>query len=542
MKPVPMIPRIHIPALLFICQVSAADLRIDEAIPLNGTRPVPVFVRMTDQLFTKAGDHEAFCRENTKHNRTENRKAILETLRSKAGQSREKVGGLVQSLEKAGTLRNPQWFWIVNGFSCTARPDAIRKLSGNPAISFIYLNRFYRPQPKRPAGMNETQATAMQNLFKLRTADHFAPAPITVESGSNKPKIPWNVQAIKADEAWKSGGRGQGVTVAVIDSGIIPTNSLAQALWWNKAETLDGKDNDGNGFIDDVFGYNFMADNGFLLEENRVMSHGSACAGIIAGRKAPKSRLQTGIAPEAELMLLKGSFDLRALEYLLVQGADLVSMSFMIVDRELGHIRGLYRNAFEHLSAAGVLALGGAGNFASGPRGKPKGRQIGLPKDIPCVVAVAGIKRDRSTVPFSSRGPCFWDNVAFYSDHPRDKPLSKPDITAFPLGYPVWSYAPKGAALTRGWKEISREDGGASIIVGPAGNSFSGPHGVGVAALVLSINPEINPWQLKELLEDTASDLGAKGRDHQYGAGLINALAAVKQAQKTGKGAGPADE
>ena len=69
-------------------------------------------------------------------------------------------------------------------------------------------------------------------------------------------------------------------------------------------------------------------------------------------------------------------------------------------------------------------------------------------------------------------------------------------------------------------------------MVGPAGNSFSGPHGVGVAALILSVNKEINPWQIKDLLEETATDIGPKGRDHQYGAGLINALAAVKQAIK----------
>jgi hypothetical protein len=44
-------------------------------------------------------------------------------------------------------------------------------------------------------------------------------------------------------------------------------------------------------------------------------------------------------------------------------GADIVSMSFMIVNRDLGQIRGLFRNAFEHLSLGGVLAVGGAGNY-----------------------------------------------------------------------------------------------------------------------------------------------------------------------------------
>ena len=42
----------------------------------------------------------------------------------------------------------------------------------------------------------------------------------------------------------------------------------------------------------------------------------------------------------------------------MTNGADIVSMSFMIVNRDLGQIRGLFRNAFEHLSLGGVLAVG----------------------------------------------------------------------------------------------------------------------------------------------------------------------------------------
>ena len=292
-----------------------------------------------------------------------------------------------------------------------------------------------------------------------------------------------------------------------------------------------GKDDDGNGLVDDVFGYDFTSGNGFVQETSRMLSHGSICAGIIAGRPSAKSKWLTGVAPKAELMLVKGSFDLRALEYLLLNDADLVSMSFMIVGRELGHVRGLYRNAFEHLSAAGVLSMGGAGNFAAGPRALALGKQIGLPKDIPCVVAVAGVAKDRSSIAFSSRGPCYWDKVAFFSDYPKDKPLPKPDLTAFPTGYPMWTHPPNRLTKARGWREISAEDG-ASLVVGPAGNSFSGPHGVGVAALVLSANPELNSWEVKQLLEDTATDLGEKGRDYRHGAGLIDALAAVRAAKK----------
>mgnify|MGYP002035580267 FL=1 len=95
----------------------------------------------------------------------------------------------------------------------------------------------------------------------------------------------------------------------------------------------------------------------------------------------------------------------------------------------------------------------------------------------------------------------------------------------------MWTHPPNRLTKARGWREISAEEG-ASLVVGPGGNSFSGPHGVGVAALVWSVNPEMNPWEVHALLEETAVDLGPKGRDFRTGAGLLNALAAVKAARK----------
>lgn len=47
---------------------------------------------------------------------------------------------------------------------------------------------------------------------------------------------------------------------------------------------------------------------------------------------------------------------------------------------------------------------------------------------------------------------------------------------------------------------------------------------------MFSANPELTAWRVKEILEKTATDLGAKGKDNYTGAGLLNALAAVKAA------------
>ncbi len=496
--------------------------KIDEAIPMTGDSFRPVFFRMEDQLFRKAGDHETFCKANSDVPRSTNRNEVTALLRKKADNSWEKIKGLLGELEKAGSIRGQKRFWIVNGFACAAKPEAILQLAEDNATSFVCLDRLARPA-KPPRAMLPVRMTAMKALLKLREEK---PASVPKKNA----RIPWNLKAIKVPEVWRQEGAfGQGVTVAVIDSGILPTPSLATALWQNPNETLNGDDDDGNGLIDDVFGYDFTSGTGYILELGSTMSHGSSCAGIIAGRTSAKSGWQTGIAPQAELMLIKGSFDLRALEYLLLNGADVVSMSFMIVGRELGHLRGLYRNAFEHLSAAGVLAVGGAGNY--GPKSRramPEGKQIGLPKDIPCVIAMAGVAKDRSPVAFSSHGPCYWDKVAFFSDYPKGSPLSKPDLTAFPTGYPMWTHSPNRLTKARGWREISAETG-ASLLQGPVGNSFSGPHGVGVAALVLSVAPETNPWEVKQLLEETAVDLGEKGRDSKFGSGLVDALSAVRK-------------
>lgn len=61
------------------------------------------------------------------------------------------------------------------------------------------------------------------------------------------------------------------------------------------------------------------------------------------------------------------------------------------------------------------------------------------------------------------------------------------------------------------------------------GNSFSGPQGAGVAALLLSAAPGLRAYRLKQILEETARDLGVPGKDNDFGAGLIDAYAAVKE-------------
>ncbi len=82
---------------------------------------------------------------------------------------------------------------------------------------------------------------------------------------------------------------------------------------------------------------------------------------------------------------------------------------------------------------------------------------------------------------------------------------------------------------------VSDEGDGFALVVGPQGNSFSGPHAAGVAALMLSVEPELNAWQVKRLMEETCKELGAPGRDPVFAAGLLQAREAVRAAKGIGK-------
>jgi len=135
-----------------------------------------------------------------------------------------------------------------------------------------------------------------------------------------------------------------------------------------------------------------------------------------------------------------------------------------------------------------------------------------------------------------SEGPCYWTGVKFYDDYPPDKPLAKPDVTGYFGGYPVWGrLAVLAKHPQRKWEMITDEGHGIGLIIGPQGNSFAGPHAAGVAALMLSVNPQLHPWQVKQLMEQTCRDIGPRGRDGRFGAGLLDAAAAVRAAKNAAR-------
>lgn len=108
------------------------------------------------------------------------------------------------------------------------------------------------------------------------------------------------------NEAKKKGYHGQGIVVAVIDTGIdLQHNDLDESLWVNLDEVAgDGIDNDKNGFIDDRYGWNFPERNN---NPDDSQSHGSHVGGIIAGEDNALG--VTGVAHKAKIMAVQGLSD-----------------------------------------------------------------------------------------------------------------------------------------------------------------------------------------------------------------------------------------
>lgn len=173
----------------------------------------------------------------------------------------------------------------------------------------------------------------------------------------------WGADLIKAPEVWAKGYTGQGITVAVVDSGVDRNHQDLSANIWKNSKEIAGndKDDDGNGYIDDVYGWNFVSNNNNTLDKN---GHGTHVAGTIAGIK--NNFGVTGIAYNAKIMPVKVLGDdgsgsdsaiAKGIRYAADNGANVINLS---LGKEQPNIN--IQSAIQYASSKGAIVVMAAGN------------------------------------------------------------------------------------------------------------------------------------------------------------------------------------
>jgi subtilisin family serine protease len=211
----------------------------------------------------------------------------------------------------------------------------------------------------------------------------------------------WNLFDTDDSGSFDTGERkpGEGVVVAVIDTGVDSEHpDISSNLWSNPGEVPgNGVDDDGNGFVDDVVGWDFVNGDKQPDDDN---GHGSHVSGTIAALGNNQIGV-IGVAPSTKIMALKGldrsgnglAVDLaNSIFYAAEMGADVLSNSWGgLFSSEL------ITEAFAYAHALGAVSIAAAGNSDAGV-------EIFAPANLDTVIAVAAIDHADQRASFSNFG------------------------------------------------------------------------------------------------------------------------------------------
>ncbi len=479
-----------------------ADLR--QALEDTGNE-IPLFVLLEEQ----SGLDERSWRRETEFRKETWRRSVIDELQTLAGRSQ---AALLDELEAAGhRSAETRRFWIVNGLGLKLDRPGIEWLGRSPRVARVYL------RTEKPDDLIATEGKY------TRSFEQPAGDALTIDDVLAHEVLSWNLTSIQADQVWsRLGLLGRGVVVGIMDSGVNYRHSdFRYHLWRNEGEIERNlKDDDGNGYVDDIYGFNFANGNGNIEDD---FFHGNSSASVMVGDG--RGGMLTGIAPGARLMTLR-MYDQRtrhdnrtlwqafqydafeALQYAVAEGAHVINMSFSWEPAEKP-LDAAWRHAATNAVAAGVVMVAGTGNWR-GAYSVP--RQILPPANVPAVIATGGLMKDGSLPPLSSRGPVTWSDVPPFNDYPL--PEGVPEVVA--LSAP-WGNFPTVHFRLRGYEVLGNQ----------AGSSLTSPHVAGVVALLLEHEPELMPDQIRDRLIRSSLDIGEIGADPYTGAGLVQAYDAI---------------
>jgi serine protease len=281
----------------------------------------------------------------------------------------------------------------------------------------------------------------------------------------------WHMHSIHTEKAWEQ-SQGEGVTVAVIDTGVTKVTDLEQTTF--------------------VAGYDFVNDRTNADDDN---GHGTHVAGTVA-QSTNNNYGVAGVAYKAKIMPLKvlaasggGTVaDIaESIRFAADNGADIINMSL-----GGGGESSVMKDAINYAHNKGVTIVAAAGN--------ENNNSASYPARYPHVIGVAAYDAKGEKAEFSNYG-------------------AGVDITA-----------PGGGHGSKIWQETIDADTNQPTLSGFQGTSMAAPHVAGVAALIKSAGVA-KPDEIQAILEQSARKIAADPQNF-YGAGQLDAAAAVELALK----------
>lgn len=343
-------------------------------------------------------------------------------------------------------------------------------------------NNLIQNEDSTSLGSKQARST---ELGKIKKDESKLKEEIKVIMSDPKMTEAWGIKKTAAQDAWKISMGSKDIIVAVIDTGIdINHKDLTNNLWVNKGEVgldpkgrdkaTNGIDDDGNGFIDDINGWNFVSDNNKLTDNH---GHGTHIAGII-GAEGGNGFGVSGVSPKVSIMSIK-YYDptvpntnnlantIKAIKYATKMGAKIINYSgggLEYSPEEYAAISEAKKN--------GILFVAAAGNERSN-----SDKNHYYPADYPLtnIISVTAANETDSILPSSN-----------YGQHTVD--IQAP-------GSNIYSTLPGG------------------LFGNMTGTSQATAFATGVAVLVWANNKEFDAEQVKKYILKTGDDVPQSQRE-----------------------------
>ncbi len=371
----------------------------------------------------------------------------------------------------------------------------------------VDYHNFLWPEGQRPAGDPSDFFSADVTRENDFCAAEAFPVNATISSVVNGRRIDdeWFMERIGVGDS--KAEPGAPVVVAVIDTGLDYHHYDIDwsNIWRNPDEIPDnGIDDDNNGFVDDMIGWDFTAKTNTPWDHD---GHGTFVTGLIAADGNNISGI-AGVNPAAQIMVLKAlnnfghtraSWLAQAIIYAADNGARIINLSAAGPGLPM-----FVQDAIDYADSKGVLVFVAAGNSAEnvdsiGPAGLDK------------VITVAATDLNDARAPFSNWGKRI--DLAAPGMHIMSLRARQTDFRLTSIDTPY----KRGTAILGADRRYYRADG----------TSFAAPLAAGAASLLWSQNPALTPAQVRRMLEQSARDIDTPGRDQYTGYGLLDAAAAL---------------